>query len=78
MTLNIAEALDYEDRETFYQTLTAAIPKLTEMQMRCLILSLLGLTQVQAALILGVTQPVVSAHFSGALAEIENAAGEFR
>lgn len=76
--LGILGTLSYEDRETFYQTMAAAIPQLTEMQMRCLLLSLLGLTQEQAALILGVTQRAVSHNARGALAMIAETAVEYR
>jgi transcriptional regulator len=76
--LGILGTLNYEDRETFYQTLAAAIPQLTEMQMRCLLLSLLGLTQEQTARILGVTQRSVSHNARAALATIAEAAMEYR
>lgn len=66
--LGFVETLDHDEREVFYQTIAAAVPKMTEMQAKCLLLSLLGLTQDTIAAILGVAKRTVSYHVKQAVA----------
>jgi len=72
------ETLDIEDQEVFYQVMLAALPRLTDMQRQCLLLSILGLTQEQVGAIVGVNQKTVSAHFTKALTEIASVACAFQ
>lgn len=75
--MGLIDGLEYEDREAFCQTLAIAIPRLSDMQTRCLLLSLLGLTQKQTACILGIVQPTVSYHVKRALEIIAAEAAVF-
>lgn len=77
-SMSLLDGLDYEDREVAVQTISASVPRLTEMQLRCLTLLLLGRTQHQAAQILGVTQRTVAYHFRRALEAVESEAVAFR
>jgi len=74
---DLVHTLGFEDREVVYQVLSVAIPRLTEMQTRCLLLSFWGLNQELIGRILGVKQCTVSEHVAKAFAEIERAASEF-
>ena len=73
----VIQTLEYEDQEVVYQVLSVAIPRLTQMQTRCLLLTFWGLTQELIGRILGVGQRAVSTHVSNAFAVIEDAAEEF-
>ena len=72
----VIQTLEYEDQEVVYQVLSVAIPRLTQMQTRCLLLTFWGLTQELIGRILGVGQGAVSRHVSHAFAVIEGVADE--
>lgn len=73
---DLIEGMEYEDQEMFRQVMLKALGKLTAMQMHCLLLSLLGLTQEEIGGALGLTQPGVAYHFNAALAQIAVVANE--
>jgi len=73
---DLVEGMDYEDRDVFRQVMLKALGKLTAMQMHCLLLSLLGLTQEQIGEVLGLTRQGVAYHFNAALTQISIVANE--
>jgi len=75
--LGFVENLDHDEREVFYQTIAAAVPKMTEMQAKCLLLSLLGLTQDTIAAILRVAKNTVSYHLKLAIARASAEASKY-
>jgi DNA-binding CsgD family transcriptional regulator len=74
--MGVLQTLEYEDQEIVYQVLAVAIPRLTEMQTRCLLLTFIGLSQERMAAVLGIRRQSVSDHVAKALAVIAAAAGE--
>lgn len=75
---DLTEGMDYEDQELFRQVMMRSLGKLTAMQMHCLLLSLLGLTQEQIGEVLGIGARSVSGHFANALGAIRVTADELR
>ena len=73
----VIQTLEYEDQEVVYQVLSVAIPRLTQMQTRCLLLTFWGLRQELIGRILGIGQRAVSQHVANAFAEIEGVADGF-
>jgi hypothetical protein len=73
---DLINTLEFEDQEVVYLVLSVAIPRLTVMQTRCMLLSFWGLTQELIGRILGVGQSSVSRAVTDAFAEIERAASE--
>ena len=69
--LGFIEAMEYEDREIFWQVMLEVLPKLTAMQRQCLLMSILGIDQSAIGRILGVSQPVVCEHFGKVLTKVE-------
>ena len=53
--MGVLQTLEYEDQEIVYQVLAVAIPRLTEMQTRCLLLTFWGIKQATIARILNVS-----------------------
>jgi DNA-binding CsgD family transcriptional regulator len=75
---DLTEGMEYEDQEMFRQVMLKALGKLTAMQMHCLLLSLLGLTQEQIGEVLGIGQAVVARHFGKALSKVTETADVMR
>jgi len=75
---DLVEGMDYEDRDVFRQVMLKALGKLTAMQMHCLLLSLLGLTQEEIGQALGISARSVSGHFTKALGVFKVTAYELR
>jgi transcriptional regulator len=69
--MGVLQTLEYEDQEIVYQVLAVAIPRLTEMQTRCLLLTFWGIKQATIARILNVSQQAISQTVAGAFAVIE-------
>lgn len=67
---------DFQDRQTVEQTIAAALQAMTSFEMACLILCLLCERQVDAARLLGVSQPAISKGFTRVLEKIRKAALE--
>ena len=65
--LGFIEAMEYEDREIFWQVMLEVLPKLTAMQRQCLLMSILGIDQSAIGRILGIDQSNVSRNFNNAL-----------
>ena len=71
------DGLDFEEREIYLQTLCATLPLMTDMQQRCLLMSVIGLEQKAIGEILNVSQSNVSRHFINALEIIKRNRSEF-
>ena len=69
---------DVEDADLTVCVLRAALPQFTRRQLECAYLLTLGLTQEQAAAVLGIQHHVVSFHFAAQLKKVEQIAKSYR
>ena len=75
--LGFIEAMEYEDREVFWQVMLEVLPKLTAMQRQCLLMSILGIDQSAIGRILGVSQQAVAYNFNNSIDEINCIANDY-
>lgn len=75
---DLTDGMDFGDKELVRTALKRAFPQLTAMQMHCLLLSLLGLTQEEIGEMLGIGRRAVTQHFSKAIGTIGATAEDLR
>lgn len=73
----LTESLNYEERQSYYRAIAAAVPRMSEPQVKCLLLALLGLNQEQTGEALGMSNQAVSYNLKRAMRMVASSSPEY-